>query len=87
MHTETPAATLRYKVTRSVSLDKLRSSGNHTVTEYEMSREPYSQKSGWINHLNERIFQAMTFKKSIHSVVLPIMANIAQSLIGNWGRY
>ena len=25
-------------------------SGNHTVTEFEMSVEPYSQKSGWINH-------------------------------------
>ena len=47
-----------------------------------MSGKPYSQKSGWINHSKEGIFQAMTFKKSIHSVVLPIMANIAQSLIG-----
>ena len=28
-------------------------SGNHTVTEYEMSGEPYSQKSGWIIHSNE----------------------------------
>ena len=63
MHTETPAATLRYKVTRSLSLGELRLSWNHTVTEYEMSGEPYSQKSGWINHLNERIFQVMTFKK------------------------
>ena len=25
-------------------------SGNHIVTEYEMSGETYSQKSGWINH-------------------------------------
>ena len=37
-------------------------SGNHTVTEYEMSGEPYSQKSGEINHSNERFFQVMTFK-------------------------
>ena len=37
-------------------------SGNHTVTEYEMSGEPYSQKSGWIIHSNERIFKVMTFK-------------------------
>ena len=63
MHTETPAATLRYKVTRSLSLGELRSSGNHTVTEHERSGEPYSQKSGWINHSNERVFQVMTFKK------------------------
>ena len=40
---------------------ELRLSGNHTVTEYEMSGEPYSQKSGWIKHSNERIFQVMTF--------------------------
>ena len=43
-------------------LGELRLSENHTVTEYEMSGEPYSQKSGWINHSNERIFQVMTFK-------------------------
>ena len=47
---------------------KLRLSGNHTMTEYEMSREPYSQKIGWKNHSNERIFQVMTFKRSIYSV-------------------
>ena len=41
---------------------ELRLSGKHTVTEYEMSGEPYSQKSGWIIHSNERIFQVMTFK-------------------------
>ena len=29
---------------------ELRLSGNHTVTEYEMSGEPYSQKSVWIKH-------------------------------------
>ena len=44
-----------------------------------MSVEPYSQKSGWKNHSNERIF-----KVSIHSVIFPVMANIAQSLIGDW---
>ena len=49
-----------------------------------MSREPNSQKSGWINHSNKRIFQVMTFKKSIHSVVLHVNANFAQSLIGDW---
>ena len=63
MHTETPAATLRYKVTRSVSFGQLRLSGNHTVTEHEMSGEPYSQKSGWIHQSNEQTFQVMTFKK------------------------
>ena len=26
----------------------------------------------------------MTFKKRIHSVILPVMAHIAQSLIGDW---
>ena len=41
------------------SLGELRLSGNHTVTEYEISGEPYSQKSGWIKHTNERIFQVM----------------------------
>ena len=41
---------------------ELRLSGNHTVMEYEMSGEPYSQRSGWIIHSNERIFLVMTFK-------------------------
>ena len=51
------------------------------MTEFELSREPYSQKSGWITHSNERFF----FKKiTIHSVVLSVMANIVQSLIGDW---
>ena len=44
-------------------MGELRLSGNHTVTEYEMSGDPYSQKSGWINHSNERIFQVLTFKE------------------------
>ena len=39
---------------------ELRLSGNHTVTEYEMSGKPYSQKSGLKNHTNERIFKVMT---------------------------
>ena len=43
-------------------LGELCLSGNHTVTKYEMSGEPYSQKSRWIKHSNERIFQVMTFK-------------------------
>ena len=47
-----------------------------------MSGEPYSQKSRWIKHSNEQIFQVMIFKKN-RSVVLPVMANIAQSLIGD----
>ena len=38
-------------------MGNLRLSGNHTVKEYEMSGEPYSQKGGWIIHSNERIFQ------------------------------
>ena len=41
---------------------KLRLCGNHTVTEYEMSGELYSQNRGWINHSDEQIFQVMTFK-------------------------
>ena len=41
---------------------ELRLSGNHTVTEYEMSGDLYSQKSGWIKHSNERTFQVMTLK-------------------------
>ena len=45
-----------------VRMGELRLSGNHIVTEYEMSGEPYSQKSGWIQHSNERIFQVMPFK-------------------------
>ena len=40
-------------------MGELSLSGNHTVTEYEMGGEPYNQKSGWINHSNERIFQVM----------------------------
>ena len=39
---------------------ELRLSGNHSVTEYEMSGKPYSQKSGLKIHTNERIFQVMT---------------------------
>ena len=35
----------------------LRLCGNHTMTEYKMSGEPYSQKSGWITHSIERIFK------------------------------
>ena len=50
----------------------------HTVTEYEMSGEPYSQMSRWIILSSERILV------SIHSVVLPVMANIAQCFIGDW---
>ena len=41
---------------------ELRLSGNNTVTEYEMSGEPYSEKSGWTKHSNERTFQVMAFK-------------------------
>ena len=52
------------------------------MTEYETSGDQYSQKSGWINHSNERIFQVIC----IHSVVLPVVAYIAQSLIGEWRR-
>ena len=43
------------------------------MTEYEISGEPYSQKSGWITHSNELIFQVCS-----HSVLLPVKANIAQ---------
>ena len=41
---------------------ELRLSRNPTVTEYEMSGEPYSQKSGLIKHSNEGIIQVMIFK-------------------------
>ena len=47
---------------KGLTTGELHLSGNHTVTEYEMSGEPYSHKSGWINHSNERISQVMTFK-------------------------
>ena len=50
-----------------------------------MSGEPYSQKSGWIIHSNERIFQVVTLNK-YPSVVLPAMANIAQCLTGDRER-
>ena len=40
-------------------LGELHLSGNHTVTEYNMSGRPYSQKSGLKNHRNEQIFQVM----------------------------
>ena len=50
-----------------------------------MSREPYSQKSGWVNHSNERIIQAMSFKKVFTQLYyLVLMVDIAQSLIGDW---
>ena len=61
-------------------------SGNHTVMEYEMSRKLYRQKNGWQIHSNERIFQVMTFKIKYPSVGLPVMANIAQCLTGDWER-
>ena len=47
---------------KGLTSGELHLSGNHTVTEYEISGEPYSQKSGWINHSNERISQVMAFK-------------------------
>ena len=31
-------------------LGELCLSGNHTMTEYEMSGEPYSQRSEWMKH-------------------------------------
>ena len=45
-----------------VIMGELRLSGNHTVTEYEKSGESYSQKSAWIKHSKERIFQVMIFR-------------------------
>ena len=57
------------------------------MTKYEMSGEPYSQKSRWIIHSNQPIFQVMKdLHISIHSVVLPVIANIAQCLMGDWER-
>ena len=58
-------------------MGELRLSGNHTVTEYEMSGKPYSQKSGLKNHTNGRIFQVMTWYDQLitpsvrHIVILP----------------
>ena len=43
------------------SVGELSLSENHTVTEYEMSGESHIQKSGWINHSNDRIFQVMAY--------------------------
>ena len=45
-----------------------------------MSGESYSQKSRWIKHSNEQIFQVI-FIINIRSVVLPVMANIAQVIL------
>ena len=41
----------------SSCLGELCLNGNQTVTEYEMSGEPHSQKSRWINQLIERNFR------------------------------
>ena len=38
------------------------------MTVYEMSGEPYSQKSGLIKKTNERNFQIMTFKLNKYSL-------------------
>ena len=54
---------LETRVNCEAMTGELRLSGNHTVTEYDMSGEPYSQKSGWISHSNEWIFQVMAFNK------------------------
>ena len=51
-----------YMYIKHIISGELRLSGNHTVTEYEKSGESYNQKSAWINHSNERIFQVMIFK-------------------------
>ena len=48
------------QVARGEGGGELRLSGNHAVTEYEMSGE--QSNSGWLNNSNERIFQVMTFK-------------------------
>ena len=48
------------KVFANVMRGELRLSRNHTVTEYEMSGKPYSQKSGLKTHTNERILKVMT---------------------------
>ena len=34
-------------------MGELRLSGNHTVREYKLSGEPYSQKRGWIIQMSE----------------------------------
>ena len=49
-------------------------------------RRTIQSKERMENHSNERIFQVIAFQKSIHSFVLPVMANIAQSLISDWER-
>ena len=53
------------------------------MTGYEMSGEPYSQKNGSINRSYSRIFLPL---KSFQSVVLPVLAKITLSLIGDWDR-
>ena len=55
---------------------ELRLNGDHTVTEYEMSGEPYSQKSGWKKSFKWADFTGNDLQ--------PVMANIPQSLIGDW---
>ena len=52
----------RWSSTHEFNISLRANEGNHTVTEYEMSGEPYSQKSGWILLSNEHNFQVMTFK-------------------------
>ena len=51
-----------------------------------MSGEPYSQKSGWINRSNERIFQVITLVFTRLYYLYRVKANIAQSLVGDWER-
>ena len=38
------------------TVGELRLGRNHTVREYGMSGESYSQKSGWIKHSNVSVF-------------------------------
>ena len=52
------------------------------MTKCEMSGEPYSQKSGWVNYSNEQIFQIMTFR-SLYSNITTYNITICCPLLTN----
>ena len=63
----------------NVFLGELRLSGNHTLTEYEMS-ETIQSKERMDNSFKWANFPGNDLYLGNHSVVLPVMANIAQWL-------
>ena len=56
------------------------------MMDYEMSGEPYSQNSGWINHLNEQIFQVTKTFRAIFFLCLFIRCRIIGSSHFHIGR-